>query len=693
MAPATRHQPVTKWRLTGASARRTLGRTGYTFRTTSENSFALCGIEPVAWGIGRRNVYEEGSHQGMKTGQMLSFRNGTAVVVAALAAVVCALWPAATPFAVAALLVPVVALLGSFRIQERSLRRAEERRAAAERERSQLAAVVEAASDIVCTVSPEGHVLFMNRAARALWAPAAPAPSDRPRAAACIPGWDRFAAIAARDAAWSGETELETGISGALPVSLAVIAHRNPAGAIDFFSAIARDISDRKRFEEQLVHLAHHDALTGLLNRRRFDERLESHLSSARRAGARGALLFVDLDGFKGINDTLGHQVGDRLLAGIASRIRATVGAHTDIVARLGGDEFAVLAPGVDREAARRLARSVVDAIATYRLSVLDESVGLTASVGVALYPEDGATSLELVAHADFAMYDAKEQKATFTEFAAQATDPDVLEGWRTRLARALADDHFVVHVQEIRQTERDETIHELLLRLSDDDGSLIPPGVFLPVAEQIGLSAQIDRWVVIEAFALAARCRADGQSTRLAINLSAASIADPGLLEWIEGETAAHTIDPSGIIFEIAEPAILADPVWAASVVRRLRAHGFRITIDDFGGGFAGPGYLKEIAADFVKIDGSLIRDLTTNALARQHVQVLVGAARAHGTRTIAEHVGDQATLRLVRTYGVEFVQGYYIAEPLALWQIFGRSASGGRSPLPFLLPETIAS
>lgn len=612
----------------------------------------------------------------------------------ATAAVVCVLWPTAAPFAVFLVLVPLVVLYASFRAQARSLRLAEAERAATERERVQLAAVIEAAADIVCTVSPDGALIFMNREARALWAsPTVPGQPIQLRAATCFPGWERFAGIAARDSEWSGETEIELPGGVSVPVSLAVIAHRDAAGALDFFSAIARDISDRKRFEEQLIHLAHHDALTGLLNRRRFDERLESHLSSARRAGARGALLFVDLDGFKGINDTLGHQVGDRLLAGIARRVRATVGSHTDIVARLGGDEFAVLAPGVNRETARQLARAVVDAISSYRLSVLDESVGLTASVGVALYPDDGATSLELVAHADFAMYDAKEQRATFTEFSAQPTDPDVVNGWRRRLTRALAEDRFVVHAQEIRQTETEEAIHELLLRLSDDDDSLIPPGIFLPIAEQIGLSGEIDRWVVREAFALAARCRADGHAARLAVNLSSTSIADPSLPRWLEEQAGALAIDPLTIIFEISEPGILADPLAAEALIRRLRAFGFRVTIDDFGGGFAGPGYLEAIPADFVKIDGSLIRDLTANALARQHVQVLVGAARAHGKRTIAQHVGDQATMRLLRTYGVEFVQGYFVAEPLALWQIFGRSASRERSPIPLQLPQPLAS
>ncbi len=574
------------------------------------------------------------------------------------------------PWALPLIVAPSAIVYRSLRHQHLSLERAEAGQARAEQERERLAGVVEATSDLVCTINPDGRLLDLNAAGRLTLRVSPEADLSAFRASDLIEGWDAMAASAVVDGAWAGEGTIR-GLADSLrvPVSQVVMAHRDIGGKVEFLSMIARDISDRKEFEAEMVRLASHDALTGLLNRRRFDEKLDAVLSHSRRAGSHGALLFVDLDGFKAVNDSLGHQVGDKLLASIANRLLSCVGGRSDSVARLGGDEFAVLLPGASAAQATLFAGEIVEAIRDHRLTVLAQPVGLTASVGVALYPEHGGSPIELMAHADAAMYQAKEERGRFTVFNPARAEHPVLRGWEDRIRAALEHGHFVVHAQEIRPLAGGQPMYELLLRLADDDGHLVAPGVFLPVAERAGLIEEVDRWVIDAAIKLA------GEHPTLAfgVNVSAATLGDIALTASIEASIRASGIDARNLVFEVTETTAVAELGWAHPFIERLQALGCRFAIDDFGAGSSSLAYLKSLPVEFLKIDGSFIRDLSHSPIDQQLVRGIIDMARALGKQTIAEFVGDEASLQLLRTLGADYVQGYHIARPAPLAEVLG--------------------
>lgn len=432
-----------------------------------------------------------------------------------------------------------------------------------------------------------------------------------------------------------------------------------------------QDVSERKRFEGQLQHLADHDPLTGLFNRRRFEEELARELTAAGRYKRGGAVLALDLDHFKYINDSLGHSLGDELIARVGGLLQERL-RDSDTIARLGGDEFAVILP----EAGERRALAVAEDV---RRTVRDGAVvagkhgraGTTASIGVALFSDDAGeiTGEELLAEADIAMYDAKEGGRDRVAVYSTAGRDDRMAArmtWVERIREALAEDRFVLHGQRIESLSDDgRERHELLLRMEGHDGDLIPPASFLPVAERFDLIREIDRWVVRHAIALLARMQASGRSPVLEVNLSAKSVIDPSLPGLIESELEAHGADPAGLVFEMTETAAIVNLERAKRFAAALRDLGCEFALDDFGAGFASFYYLKHFAFDYLKIDGEFIEDLPTNATNRLLVRALVQIARGLGKRTIAEFVEDAETLALLRELGVDYAQGFHVARP----------------------------
>jgi diguanylate cyclase (GGDEF)-like protein/PAS domain S-box-containing protein len=471
---------------------------------------------------------------------------------------------------------------------------------------------------------------------------------------------------AVRDGGWSGETALASRDGHEIPVSMVMIAHKGAAGDVEFFSVIARDISDRKRYEEQLVRLANHDHLTDLYNRRRLEEQLDLHLAESRRYGIHGALLLVDLDQFKNVNDSLGHLVGDQLLVRIAGVLRERL-RETDIIARMGGDEFAVLLPHTDADQAQALAGQIIDALQITTISAEERPIGATASIGVALFPEHGVTVGDLLAHADLAMYQAKENGRNQVSLFEPGRDWQAAIAsrlnWQRRIREALERDLFVFQAQPILDL-RTDTIpqYELFLRLPSEKGENIVPEAFFDTAERFGLIHAIDRWVVKRAIRLIAAHQKQGRELGPVVNVSGKAFMDAELLPMIKRELGIWSVVPHKLTLEITENAAITNIYQAEKFVATLKQLGCRIGLDDFGVGFSSFYHLKHLPVDYLKIDGSFIRDLPRNPADRQLVAAMVAVARGLGKQTIAEFVSDDETIRLLRAYGVDYAQGFHI-------------------------------
>src|SRR3954454_953606 len=435
-----------------------------------------------------------------------------------------------------------------------------------------------------------------------------------------------------------------------------------------------QDVSERKRFEGQLQYLADHDPLTGLFNRRRFESELSRQVAFNARYGPTGAVLVVDLDHFKYVNDTLGHAIGDEMIARVGTLLRDRL-RDTDVGACLGGDEFAILVPSADEEQARRVGEEIVDAVRTQAMVMAGErSLRVTASVGVALFGQEFGIGPEAVlVNGDIAMYEAKEAgrdrcilldatEGPQTQMRARLT-------WSERIRSALEEDRFELFQQPILDIRKNEvTHHELLVRLPGDSGELIPPGTFLYIAEQFGQIQAIDRWVVGRAIQLLKRLHGEGNPVTLSVNLSGASITDASLLDFVESELRDTGIDPHALIFEVTETAAIVNIEKARRFAERLGELGCAFALDDFGAGFGSFYYLKHLPFDYLKIDGDFIRQLPSSKADQLTVKAIVQIAHGLGKKTVAEFVGDDATLRLLGRYGVDFAQGYHTGKPVAV-------------------------
>jgi diguanylate cyclase (GGDEF)-like protein/PAS domain S-box-containing protein len=411
------------------------------------------------------------------------------------------------------------------------------------------------------------------------------------------------------------------------------------------------DVTHQRQMKEQLRHQADHDSLTGLFNRRRFEQEVSSQLEYAQRYARPGALLLMDLDTFKFVNDSYGHPIGDKVLSDVGASLSATV-RGTDVVARIGGDEFVVLLREATELEAIAVAKKLIAAIRARSKPTIGASVGIA--------PFDGAgekTPDELLVAADIALYEAKEMgggtTVLYTGQSSQALT------WVERIRSALDEDRLVVYSQPIVDVETGEVAREeLLVRMVDPYGDKIPPASFLPAAERFRLIHEIDLLVLTKAIELVKG------GTSVAVNVSVRTLTDPRYLIALEA-TLADGSDPSRFNFEITETAAVANMSDAQEFARRIRELGCSLSLDDFGTGFSSFTYLKHIPAQYLKIDIEFIRELEKNPADQQLVQAIVSIARGLGQKTVAEGVEDEETLATVRKLGVDYAQGFHLGRP----------------------------
>jgi diguanylate cyclase (GGDEF)-like protein/PAS domain S-box-containing protein len=471
----------------------------------------------------------------------------------------------------------------------------------------------------------------------------------------------------------------------------------------DVLVVVVSDVTPRRLAEERLRHLADHDPLTGLPNRRAFTTALEAHVVGAgeqgrvaaaggRRAAGEvpdgsaggGCVLAIDLDEFKAVNDTRGHRTGDALIAVVAATLAAQV-RDGEMVARTGGDEFAALLPGTSVAAATAVAERLRRAVRDAAAGAVPTGRRITASVGIApVLP--GASAEQLLVNADLAMYDAKE--AGGDRFAVYDGAPGRTPLLQQRLGRleqveqALVQDGFVLHAQPLVDLHDGRVVsRELLLRMraggQGSDGPaaagpaadpvgepLVPPAEFMPVAERYGLATRIDRWVAGQAVELLARFPA----LHLSVNLSAQSLDDDRFAVDLGGLLARHRVEGSRLCVELTETAALSSMGLARHLTEQLRALGCELALDDFGAGFGSFAYLKHLPFDVIKIDGEFVRGAVGSRDDQLVIKAVVDVARGQGKRTVAEFVEDEATARLLRALGVDAAQGYHLGRPVPL-------------------------
>ena len=426
-----------------------------------------------------------------------------------------------------------------------------------------------------------------------------------------------------------------------------------------------------EKTEAELRHLADHDPLTGLQNRRRFRSELDQQVSFTARYGGQGAVMIIDIDGLKEVNDRLGHQPGDNLIRRIANILRERV-RTTDIVARLSGDEFAVLMPRADTAGAMQLGEDLRAEVAEGFPA--DSEIGsATISVGIKMFGgKCGANAEAVLVDADRAMYRAKgagRNRIALSGSEDSEGAPAVRRAQSTaaRIRDALTDERLSLATQPIRSlasggVER----YELLLRMIGEGGEQLPAASFIEAAERSGMIQELDRWVVGQALGMLAERERAGEPVSLHVNLSGVSMTDISVLEYIERRLDEGEADPGRCTFEITQTARIDDYETAAGFADRLTEFGCEVAIDDYGAGFGGFSYLKQMPFDVIKIDGAFVRDMPRNDADQLTVKAIVQIARGLGKRTIAAFVQDDDTTRMLREYGVDMAQGFHLGKPV---------------------------
>ncbi len=471
---------------------------------------------------------------------------------------------------------------------------------------------------------------------------------------------------------WSGEIWNRRKTEDIFPGWLSVTAVKNAQEQVTHYIAILTDNTHQKRSEDRIYHLCHYDALTNLPNRALFQERLQQAVRRAARTDHWVVLLFIDLDNFKSINDAFGHVTGDKLLHDTAQRLTACLNGESDMIARLSGDEFTLLladcAPNNALQAAGDVATHILDSLKQPFL--LDDSeLFISASIGIALYPQDGKSVAELLKNAEAAGYDAKKRGRSHYQFFTQAMNSTAHKRLTLQngLRRALERKEFCLHYQPQWNTFTQEIVGvEALIRWQHPHQGWISPAEFIPLAEDCGLILPISEWVLHTACQQNKAWQNEGfKPMRMAVNLSAQQFYQNGLEQWVEKALQEAQLEAQWLELEITETAAMSYAEKTVNMLRNLKQLGVNLAIDDFGTGYSSLSYLKQFAIDTLKIDASFIADIHSDSGAALVSAMITMAHQLH-LKVIAEGIEDPQQLAFLHAQGCDFVQGFLFHHPV---------------------------
>lgn len=428
------------------------------------------------------------------------------------------------------------------------------------------------------------------------------------------------------------------------------------------------DITERKRNEEQLTMLANFDVLTGLPNRALFIDRLENYISLAKRKKQKISVMFVDLDRFKQVNDSLGHEIGDKLLKAVAEKLHACV-RSSDTVARLGGDEFTIILTDMKNELAAE--RTAIKIITSFKetINIDGQEISISPSIGISMYPDDSVTVSDLLRNSDTAMYHAKQLGRNNYQFYIDEMNSDSLSKitLESRLRHAVKNNDFELYFQKQFNVIENKVVgYEALLRWRTSSGEIIPPDSFIPILEDSGMINTVGEWVISEACRYASLLlEKNAQPVTVAINLSARQFQDKNLLRHIESSINEYQLKPNDLELEITETVLMTGSKYNKSIINKLHDMGCKIVLDDFGTGYSSLAYLKQFPIDVIKIDRSFIRDILTDPSDAAICNAIRAMAESLNVEVIAEGVETKEQLDYLLANGFTTVQGYYYGKP----------------------------
>ncbi|MEK7851666.1 MAG: EAL domain-containing protein [Deltaproteobacteria bacterium] len=468
---------------------------------------------------------------------------------------------------------------------------------------------------------------------------------------------------------WHGEIWDRRKNGELYPKWLSISTINDEKGGVANYIGIFADITERKKAEERLDFMAHFDALTGLPNRILLKDRTEQSIASSRRSDTKTGILFLDLDHFKNINDSLGHRIGDMLLKDMAERLKGLL-RESDTVARIGGDEFVILLPDIiGLEDAAQVGRKIMDTMKE-AFAVDAHTFHTTASIGISLYPDDGEDYDALTKNADTAMYKAKEVGRNNYQFFTQEMNDRVFErlSMENNLRLAIEREEFILYYQPQADLKTGRLIGaEALIRWQHPDMGLILPARFIHIAEDSGLIVPIGEWVLRTACRQNREWQKAGLSAvPISVNLSAVQFRESDFLETVARAVKDTEIDPHSLELELTERAIMQDVESAVVIMRQMKEMGFKLAIDDFGTGYSSLSYLKRFPIDRLKIDQSFIRDINTDPDDAAITLAVISMAHSLGLKVIAEGVETAEQLAFLKEHGCDEIQGYYFGKSL---------------------------
>ncbi len=545
-----------------------------------------------------------------------------------------------------------------------------------------LTAILEATPDLICIANLDGFLTYINQSGRKLLGIGENDEVHRIRLADFHSPADAQKILsegipqAIREGIWTDETIFLSLNGEKVLTSQVLISHRNNHGDIEFFSTIARDIRHLRAAEERVEFLAYYDTLTGLPNRNELAKRLDIEVARVRRNFSFGALLFIDLDNFKNINDSLGHPAGDLVLQEMAQRLKAHVRSD-DTVARLGGDEFIVILSSLSqdgREAisrTREIANKIRDTI-SMECRIHDTDLHVTASIGISMISRDETNGHDLLRFADTAMYEAKREGRNRLEFFSASMSSDVTRQLEleNQLHRALKEDQFRLYYQPLVNTAMEVIGVEALIRWENPELGLVAPSEFLDVLESSGQIVEVGDWVIETALKQMMLWLDQGLVAKdfmLCINISQRQFRDAQFAENIHGQLERINVPSQNIMMEITEHNIIHNLDDAILRMQELIQSGISFSLDDFGTGYSSLAHLKNLPVNHIKIDRSFVKDICDDPGDQAMVASILALSKHLGLEVVAEGVENLDQFHLLKQYGCKIYQGYYFSEPIS--------------------------